>query len=220
MLALCIAGHHAGLADAEDLERRLAEKHAIPDATGWTEHITASTKAELRPTRNFKSDPDSPAFTRAFLVRMLFSCLVDADFLATEAFLTRDTVRRGVRIGLDVLRARLAGHMQDVRRKASQTELNTLRAEILDHALAKASEPPGWFTLTVPTGGGKTLASLSFALAHAVAHGWRRVIYVIPFTAIIEQTAQVFRDAIGADVVLEHHSSFDWEDATRTSRRP
>jgi CRISPR-associated endonuclease/helicase Cas3 len=89
-----------------------------------------------------------------------------------------------------------------------------LRAKVLAHAVRQAALPPGLFTLTVPTGGGKTLASLSFALEHAVRHGLRRVVYVIPYTAIIEQTARVFREALGTtDDVLEHHAAFDWAGA-------
>jgi len=214
-LAACIAGHHAGLSDADDLARRLNLAHPIPDASAWARHIDPPAKAELRPTRTHKPDRDTQAFTKAFLVRMLFSCLVDADFLATEAFLSRGAVRRGVRGDLAALQDRLADYVAGLRADADASELNTIRAEILDHALAKASDPPGLFTLTVPTGGGKTLSSLSFALAHAVSHRKRRVIYVIPFTSIIEQTADVFCEAVGQEFVLEHHSSFDWEDAER-----
>ena len=161
------------------------------------------------------ADAEAASFTQAFLICMLFSCLVDADFLATEAFMAGGTIQRGVRIGMDTLQQRLAVYMRDLEDRAEATDLNVLRAEIRDHALGKATEPSGLFTLTVPTGGGKTLASLGFSLAHALAHGKRRVIYVIPFTSVIEQTAEVFRAATGADTVLEHHSSYDWEDAAR-----
>ena len=127
-------------------------------------------------------------FTQAFLTRMLFSCLVDADSLATEAFyatLEDRTVPRGGLTALATLRDRLSAHMAGLGRGAASSEagsLNRLRARVLDHARSKATEPTGLFTLTVPTGGGKTLTSLSFALDHAIAHGLRRIIYVIPFT--------------------------------------
>ena len=220
ILALCIAGHHAGLADAENLERRLDRStHQIPDATGWTRHIQAPAAGELRPSRQFKPprDAGATAFTQAFLVRMLFSCLVDVDFLATEAFMSGGTIDRSVRIRLDTLQALLASHMAGLQSDVDATELNTLRAEVLAHAITKAAETPGLFTLTVPTGGGKTLASLSFALAHATTFQKQRVIYVIPYTSIIEQTASVFRQALGDAAVLEHHSSFDWERAGRVN---
>ncbi|WP_431471159.1 CRISPR-associated helicase/endonuclease Cas3 [Sphingosinithalassobacter sp. LHW66-3] len=100
------------------------------------------------------------------------------------------------------------------RHRKSDAQVDELRSEILDHAVAKANLAPGLFTLTVPTGGGKTLTSLSFAVEHALAHGLDRIIYVIPFTSIIEQTAEVFREALGVGLagdVLEHHSSFDWD---------
>jgi CRISPR-associated endonuclease/helicase Cas3 len=109
--------------------------------------------------------------------------------------------------------------MAELRAGADPTPLNALRAQVLDTAVERAALSPGLFTLTVPTGGGKTLASLSFALEHAIRHGLRRVVYVIPFTSIVEQTAEVFRGALEAsDDVLEHHASFDWERAAEAQR--
>jgi CRISPR-associated endonuclease/helicase Cas3 len=151
---------------------------------------------------------------------MLFSCLVDADFIATEHFYG-ERERDGF-TPLPELQARLKTFMADKRARAESTPVNVLRTEILDHAMVKAMLPPGLFTLTVPTGGGKTLASLSFALEHAARHGLRRVIFAIPFTSITEQTAGIFRAALAApsavmnnEDVLEHHATFDWERAAR-----
>src|SRR5690606_3648995 len=96
-------------------------------------------------------------------------------------------------------------------------KLNMLRADILAQVRGRAGEAPGLYTLTVPTGGGKTLASLGFALDHARAHGHGRIIYSIPFTSIIDQTAATFKDVLGDDVVLEHHSAID--DETGGDRR-
>src|SRR5690606_14742963 len=136
----------------------------------------------------------------------------------TEAFYARargTPVARGGHASVETLRDRLRGHMASLRADAKNTPVNALRAEVLAHAVAKSAMPPGLFTLTVPTGGGKTLASLSFALEHAARHELRRVVYVIPFTSIIEQTAQVFRTALATqDDVLEHHASFDWGEET------
>jgi CRISPR-associated endonuclease/helicase Cas3 len=214
LLAFAIAGHHAGLADADQLARRLDPKQtAIEPHDGWQAH------AGLLPERLvgnplFRDGPHR-GFCLAFLGRMLFSCLVDADFLETERFYAQaegiDAAER--RSGFPPL-AELAGRLTEFLATARRDdhELNRLRSRILDAVTEKAELPPGLFTLTVPTGGGKTLTSLSFALRHAVRHGLRRVVYVAPFTAIIEQTAAVFRGALGDDnAVLEHHSSFDWE---------
>lgn len=155
------------------------------------------------------------AFGRQFLTRMLFSCLVDADRLATARFvaLAEDgadiytpTSPNRLEALRDALDARLA------RFQPKEHDLARLRARVLEAARAKAERPSGLFTMTVPKGGGKTLSSFAFALDHAIRHGLRRVIYVIPFTAIIEQTAQVFREALGDDdAILEHHSAFDWD---------
>jgi len=218
LLAFAIAGHHAGLADAKDLRRRLDEgSYAVEPYGGWEAHSGALPAGKLlRPTRP-GTPSKHPGFTLAFLARMLFSCLVDADFLETEAFYARaqgEPVERGGHTSLLVLRERLQRHMAARMAGSVPTPVNALRARVLDHAVQKADLAPGLFTLTVPTGGGKTLASLSFALEHAVRHGMDRVIYVIPYTSIIEQTAEVFRTALDTRAdVLEHHASFDWERA-------
>lgn len=206
-LAYAVAGHHAGLADFNELERRVRDK-ALESYAGWEAEAGAlPTAKSLVPSRSFKGNVHA-GFSEAFLIRMLFSCLVDADRLATEAFDTG--VERPKLAALPALQARLVAHLAGKRR--SDTELNRLRSHVLDHAVGKAGLGPGLFTLTVPTGGGKTLTSLAFALEHARRHGLRRVIYVIPYTSIIEQTAAVFQDALGTkEDVLEHHASFDWE---------
>ncbi len=216
-LTYAIAGHHAGLADAARLEERLNRaRTAVPPYPGWEAQAGAlPSLAELRPDRRLACSPH-PHFEAAFLVRMLFSCLVDADFIATERFYAEAegrAVERGSALGPADLLPRLRQFATD--RPVADTPLNALRSAIRDHAVARAALAPGLFTLTVPTGGGKTLTSLAFALGHAVRHGLRRLVYVVPFTAIIEQTAAVFRGVLGDDAVLEHHASFDWEDAGR-----
>ena len=219
IVACAVAGHHGGLPDGAGLDRRLDLDYPIQPYAGW-QALTGRlpTNAELAPPASFKRAPHR-GFSQAFLTRMLFSCLVDADFLETEAFVERAAGRvplRGGHVPIAELRDRLRAHMAGLRTKADPS-VNALRARVLDHAVAKAALAPGLFTLTVPTGGGKTLASLSFAMEHAAQHGLRRVVYVIPFTSIIEQTASVFREALRSDEdVLEHHASFDWtEDGAR-----
>ena len=219
LLAFGIVGHHAGLADGSDLDRRLDETHRkLPPYHGWERHAgTLPTPRDLAPTAAWRKLEKHKGYSQAFLVRMLFSCLVDADFLETERFYATAAgaaPARGQDVPLASLLDRLRAHQ--AQRQAKPTPLNRLRAEVLDHAIGRAAVPPGLFTLTVPTGGGKTLTSLRFALEHAVRHGLRRVIYVIPYTSIIEQTATVFRAALDSDdSVLEHHASFDWEAAGR-----
>jgi CRISPR-associated endonuclease/helicase Cas3 len=212
ILAFLVAGHHAGLADGATLPDRLAK--ALEPYSGWEAHAGPLPAArEMAPPPTFRLSPHR-GFSEAFLIRMLFSCLVDADFLETEAFHDRTGGRASLRGGhaaIPVLRDRLRAHVVTLGGTAAP-EVDALRAEVLAHAVAKAAMPPGLFTLTVPTGGGKTLTGLSFALEHAVRHGLDRVIQVIPFTSIIEQTAAVFRRALDSrDDVLEHHASFDWE---------
>lgn len=226
LLSYAIAGHHAGLANGRDagartpLQNRLAAD--LPELSEcWREEVMLPDS--LKPTAQFSQRADRAFFQMAFLTRMLFSCLVDADFIETEAFYT--TIEngappaRGGRIALPELRGALNTHLEGLATKTSASPVNVQRAQILHHVRSRAGQAPGHFSLTVPTGGGKTLASLAFALDHAITHGMDRVIYVIPFTSIVEQNAAVFREALGEfgqHAVLEHHSAF--EDDTRRDR--
>lgn len=219
LLAYAIAGHHTGLANGRDGEQRsaLQERLSVEYRSGlpplldaWRQEIELP--AHLALPDGFTPSRGRGAFQLALLVRMIFSCLVDADFVDTDNFYRRIEGRRPrdevARPSLQALRKQLDAHLACLPREGG---INPLRADILAHVRGQAAEKPGLFSLTVPTGGGKTLASLAFALDHALAHGLRRVIYVIPFTSIVEQNAQVFRRAfgdLGEDAVLEHHSAF------------
>lgn len=217
LLAYAIAGHHAGLANGKgegrrtSLEERLAAE--LPSLhPQWQDELPVP--ASLPMPKFIKPHPDRGMFQMAFLVRMLFSCLVDADFLDTEDFYNRVEGRAALRPDASTgpkladLKAALDLHLAGFR---ADKPVNQIRAEILQHVRAQAALVPGLFSLTVPTGGGKTLASLAFALDHAIRHGQQRVIFVIPFTSIVEQNAAVFRQALGHwgnAAVLEHHSAF------------
>lgn len=155
---------------------------------------------------------------------MLFSCLVDADRIATERFCDRlqSNARLRPRPELSDLRTRLDKYLENLRADAADTPVNRIRAGVLNECLAAAADRPGFFSLNVPTGGGKTLASLAFALHHAKANpGLRRVVVAIPFTSIIEQTADQYRRVLGdlADAALvEHHSNLNPTQDTRANQ--
>ena len=155
---------------------------------------------------------------------MLFSCLVDADFLDTEAFVDSGRSarrRRGAHASCEDLLERLNTHLEEKQRTAADSHVNRVRRDVLEACRSQAKLAPGLFSLNVPTGGGKTLSSLAFALAHAAEHGLGRVVYGIPFTSIIEQTADVFRAALGdlRAEVLEHHGNLPPDDPVRQSER-
>lgn len=226
-VAYAIAGHHAGLANGSgegdgrsSLKDRMNLKfgNELPslDRKAWQSELVMPSIESLVPQISHNSDVDLQGFQCAFLIRMIFSCLVDADFIDTDKFyktLEGKPLLRGGYPQLAELKLRLDDALAEMVKKSDPTKkVNQLRKEILDNARLKAQLPPGLFTLTVPTGGGKTLSSMAFALDHALAHDLRRVIYVIPFTSIIEQNAKVFRDVfgdLGDSAVLEHHSNFD-----------
>lgn len=232
LISYGILGHHAGLPDRrgptgfdERIDRFASDPRRGIDPC-WREALQPDGKS-LFPS-NFQLVGEHAQFRLALMARMIFSCLVDADFKDTEAFycridgLQKDRDWAALPGLLPLLLSRFDSHMAGLGR--ADTSVNVLRAEILAHVRSKAADTPGLFTLTVPTGGGKTLASLGFALDHATAHGHRRIIYAIPFTSIIDQTAKIFRDVLGGgdDIVLEHHSAIDEEvqrsRSDRTSR--
>ncbi len=217
ILAYIAAGHHAGLPDGRGeqnavLSYRL-KKQVEPyhDILPWIkERLPQIQPNDLIPAKSKTGRLDP--YKIHFLIRMLFSALTDADFLDTEAYMEPEKARqRGSKYEVNQLWFTLDNFLHELSRR-DQTPINKERNAILKHCLKAAEKTPGIFSLTVPTGGGKTIASLAFALKHAVKHSLRRVIYVIPYTSIIIQNAGVFRDifsAIGEDVVLEHHSNVD-----------
>lgn len=226
-LAYAVAGHHGGLPDGakgdeKNLPGRL-KKTTIPDYQAYRNEIVLPEPSETDlldlPCPKTKA---MQAFSQAFFIRMLFSCLVDADYLDTESFMTPEkaAVRKGS-VPLATLLARLNVQLDKLEKRGREQPslINAARKEILANCVAMAERKPGLFTLTVPTGGGKTYSSLAFGLNHAVRYKKDRVIYVIPYTSIIEQNAQVFREALekgwpSEPIVLEHHSSFEYPDTS------
>lgn len=218
LLAYGIAGHHAGLANGTEAGERTALCDRLrgiglpPLLDRWRQEIALPDIGKVAPPPMKLHSPERASFQSAFLVRMLFSCLVDADYLDTEAFYdgieNRTSQRNAPVPTLVELCEQLDAYLG---RFEADTQVNQIRAGILSHVRQQSEHAPGLFSLTVPTGGGKTLASLAFALDHAIRHGLRRVIFVIPFTSIVEQNAAVFRAALGPlgeAAVLEHHSAF------------
>lgn len=168
--------------------------------------IVARLESEIGPLPPLPQPPSwvTDELSSEFYTRLLFSCLIDADRLDTASWPDAPPADRS----LDP--DRLLGLVLDERKRKAlvnpDSPLGGLRNQIFDSAINRAALPQGFFSLTVPTGGGKTLASMAFALAHAKAHGLRRVIVVIPYLSIIEQNAAEYRRIFGDDVVLENHS--------------
>ena len=207
--AFTVGGHHAGLHNVSDLQELVCgEKY---DAMNRLNPLVKRLEAELGKIPNKLTEPEfversgDPAVAE-FYVRMLFSCLVDADFLDTEQF-SIGQERFPAKLDAPLLLKRLQVHRGKF---DSSGELNQLRNGVFEDCLAKAAELPGFFSLTVPTGGGKTLSSMAFALEHARLHAMQRVIVVIPYLSIIEQNAAEYRkvlDPQNEGIVIEHHSA-------------
>ncbi|MCC6415010.1 MAG: CRISPR-associated helicase Cas3' [Opitutaceae bacterium] len=214
---LAIAGHHAGLHDHGDLEGMFARPGLnIPQCIPA---LITKLETELGPLPVLPSPPPwvRDEHTAELYVRLIFSCVVDADRLDTAHW----PASPAADIPLDHP-AMLAAVLAERARKSTanpDSPLAALRNRIFDAALERAALPPGFFSLTVPTGGGKTLASMAFALAHARAHGLRRVIVVIPYLSIIEQNAAEYRRIFSDDVVLENHSGVRPADDTSEEER-
>lgn len=212
ILAYLIAGHHAGLPDWHSAEtggkalsiRLGAEQNHLLDRIP-AQTIPQEILTQPKPTTKLRGGAEG----LHLWLRMLFSCLVDADFLDTEKFMNdaQAAARSGYSDIADLM-DRFDKHMAALAVNADKTPVNAIRADILSQCCEKAALAPGLFSLTVPTGGGKTLSGMAFALRHVIQHKKQRIIYVIPYTSIIEQTAGIFRDIFG-DNVVEHHANLD-----------
>ncbi|MDD4589430.1 MAG: CRISPR-associated helicase Cas3' [Parabacteroides sp.] len=199
LLSYCIIGHHAGLPDYGDFEETM--KKAIPseikiEFPGVNPIIPA----------NFKLGKED----FHHLIRLLYSCLVDADFLDTESFMDENNARlRLKKASLSDLNFKLESFLSNLKRNTQSSEVNNIRNEVKELCIKSAEDSPGFYSLTVPTGGGKTISSIVWAIKHAIKYSKKRIIIAIPYTSIITQTAHVLRSIFGEENVLEHHSNSD-----------
>ena len=226
--AFIISGHHRGLHDTNGegtcLEHRL-----------FTEKVNLCSDApkEILAIDHLRLPPwviekivSNQGFALSFLVRFLFSCLVDADFLLTEKFMNpqQATLRNpSVKDLFPKMQACLQKKIDSFGQP--KDDVAKQRSDVYQSCVKVASQETGFYSLSVPTGGGKTLSSLAFALQHAIENHLERIIYVIPFTSIVDQNAQVFRDLfdplskeLGMEIVIEHHSSIEPDKETTTNR--
>lgn len=210
-----VAGHHAGLPDwfggRDSLTWRLENEKCIADTVRhYADPFLDALPVHCQPPAFAMHCRNQDAVSYHLWVRMLFSCLVDADFLDTEAFMDGDkNALRPTFPKLIELKARFDRVMQIIIEEAIKKNslVNRVRADILAACRAAAGQAPGIYSLTVPTGGGKTLSGTAFALDHAIQYEKSRIIYIIPYTSIIEQTADVLRKHFGVENVVEHHSN-------------
>jgi CRISPR-associated endonuclease/helicase Cas3/CRISPR-associated endonuclease Cas3-HD len=210
LFAYIVAGHHGGLLNYGSAEGGLCERlrKTVPDYSAYRNEISINPHTigplGLRPLSG------KTGFCVSFFTRMLYSCLVDADSLDTEQFCAPEkaTIRTNYE-SFEILTNKFEAHMQTIQSGADDSLINRERKKIFSQCIEAGSLPPGMFSLTVPTGGGKTLSSMGFALEQVKRNNLKRIFYVIPYTSIIEQNAKVFRDIFGWQNVLEHHSNFD-----------
>lgn len=217
VISYCIAGHHAGLPNYGSSQDGGSEatimgkmKKSLKDYSVYKDEIeipkVTTVPIEYGETKN-------PDFALSVFIRMLYSCLVDADFLDTEVFMKNGQIKRDAGESIEILLQKLEKYVAKWLLNKEIDTVNGRRTEILRNCLEAGKREKGLFHLTVPTGGGKTVASLAFALRHAVHNNMDRVIYVIPYTSIIEQNAQIFRSILGDENVLENHCNVDYRDS-------
>ena len=203
---MVVSGHHTGLKDSGSGSNKSDGTYSSRFNNYQGEKVDFDQEIKLPQfvPKKINCTKETMSFAFATYFKMLFSCLVDADWTDTEEYV-KDIKRAGIPYDIDQLAAKLTAGIP----KNNGSIINNIRAEILTDCINAAKEEQGIFTLTVPTGGGKTLSSLAFALEHARQHGLKRVIYVIPYTSIIEQNADVISGILGSEYVLEHHSQVD-----------
>ena len=201
-----IISHHSGLHDYCQIEETL--KKDIPsDVNRCVEKIQLNrppfSLSPIKGCKGMTSDANH-------LSRMLFSCLVDADYLDTELFMDEKSARKRINgISLQSLLPLLETYIDNLQKRSSESEVNAIRRKVQERCVSMSNVEKGFYSLTVPTGGGKTLSSLVWALRHAVHNGMKRIIIAIPYTSIIVQTASILKQIFGEEAVLEHHSNFD-----------
>ena len=226
IISYAVAGHHAGLPDFQSegasgkrSSLLLRLKKQVPSVDPPVEIGSPALVSAIKLPEWIEQCHGS-GFSTCFAIRMIFSCLVDADFLDTEAFCASERHdRRGRFPSIDALRMLIEEKAASFSTADNRyDEVNRVRREVSEACRRAAAKVPGFFSLTVPTGGGKTLSSVRFALNHAVQHGKRRVIYAIPYTTIIEQTTGVFRETFGDESVVEHHSRVEVNEDHETLR--
>ena len=217
--AFIIAGHHSGLSDRASLKERMenkAQESFVLEALGNASRVLAvhdipvPMLPETLPAR--WTDAANRSDVLEVFIRMLFSCLVDADFLDTETHFDpkHSVARDSWHKDLGLMAADLEVWAERRKTGTIDTALNRARQEVYQFCVDAAEGEPGVYSLTVPTGFGKTVSGMAFALHHAVAQGKERVIVAVPYTSIIDQNAQVYREIFGEDYVLEHHSTFEY----------
>ena len=221
VIAYCIAGHHCGLGNwnqySNSLNVRIGNRGEGNDGI----YIDANVEEYFSNLSDNLKDllPPQLKNTRYDMhlwIRMLFSCLVDADFIDTETHMNCGQKNRGDFDSIEKLSEKFFSHMEKFNNP--KTKLNSLRNEILESCKQAAQTKEGFFELAVPTGGGKTLSSMAFALINARKFGKSRIIYAIPYTSIIEQTSKELKNIFGQEQIIEHHSSIDFEKETEKSR--
>ena len=221
LMAYCIAGHHAGLPNWSSSEG--AGRASLQFQQSQVKDLESIDSVIIDNLRSAKPTVPPRIFAKgldvSLWIRMLYSSLVDADFLDTESYMNQDqAAARGGYCSMSELLDRLNHYNKQLDETSQDTKVNEIRRRIRTKCVQIGSDDQGVFSLSVPTGGGKTLSSLAFALEHAKKHHLDRIIYVIPYTSIIEQNADVFRRAVGEDQVIEHHSSLEENDSTPKSR--
>ena len=193
-----IVSHHKGLHDYYEMDGILNKE--IPLGVNQSVEKIGLNKPPFA--------PDFKDFNH--LSRVLFSCLVDADYLDTELFMDEESARKRINdIKLESLLPLLETYIDNLQTSSAESEVNAIRRLVQERCVSTADMAKGFYSLTVPTGGGKTLSSLVWALKHAVHNGMKRIIIAIPYTSIIVQTASILKKIFGEDSVLEHHSNFD-----------
>ena len=217
-LALPVMGHHAGLPERGEASSKLEE--ALREQKGALEEVLTALKSMgqmatlqdhlQKALEELQAKVQGDPYRLEFLIRMAFSTLVDADYLDTEAHFSPETARLRQRTyRLEELWNAFQRDQEALLQGASPSPVNEVRREVYQACLQAAELPPGLFRLTVPTGGGKTRSGLAFALKHALTHGLQRIVVAIPYTSIIDQTAEVYRGILGEEAVLEHHSAYE-----------